>query len=71
MDNNHFTPFGARVEPLPVIPIERRPRLSYRLMAFICCMSWALAVLSIINVGAQTYRSLKTIDQQLAWDNRR
>lgn len=71
MDNNHFTPFGARVPSPIVIPIARRPRVPYRLMAIICCMSWAVAALSTGNLVVQAYYSLATLDQQLAWDARR
>ncbi|WP_074060804.1 hypothetical protein [Rhizobium etli] len=71
MDSNHFTPFGARVEPPPVIPIEQMQRVPYKTMALICSLSWALAILAIINVGAQSYRALASYEQQLAWDDRR
>jgi hypothetical protein len=71
MDDNYFTPFGARVEAPPVIPTERKTAISYKAMAFICTMSYAAVILSAGHLVYQTYYGLKAYDQQLAWDARR
>lgn len=71
MDDNYFTPFGARVEAPPVIPIERKPAISYRAMALICSLSYAAVILSAGHLVYQTYYGIKSYDQQIAWDDRR
>lgn len=71
MDNNHFTPFGARVEPPPAVEVRRRPRITYRTMLIVTALLWALAWVSTCNLVIQTYYGLANIEQQLAWDARR
>lgn len=71
MDNNYFTPFGARVEPPPTIKLPPSPRVPYEWMIAICIASWAMAILVTFNLGIQTYYGLANLDRQLAWDARR
>lgn len=67
---DHFTPFGARVEATPVISVDLRPRPPYWLIALICCLAWAMAILSLIGAGVTIYYHLSHVDQQIAWAER-
>lgn len=69
---DYFTPFGARVEPQKIIRIDsKRSRLPYWAVAAFCCFAWAGAILSLANFGVHSYFTLKSLDQQIAWDARR
>ncbi|MDO3434363.1 hypothetical protein QWJ46_16915 [Rhizobium sp. CBN3] len=67
---DHFTPFGARVEPLPVIHVALRPRPPFWLVALICSFAWAIALLSLLAAGVSTYYGLTKTEQQIAWQAR-
>ncbi|RFB95196.1 hypothetical protein B5K11_09580 [Rhizobium leguminosarum bv. trifolii] len=67
---DHFTPFGARVEAPPVIPVELRPRAPFWLVALVCSISWALALLSLLAAGVSTYYGISHVDQRIAWAER-
>ncbi|MBB2841429.1 UNVERIFIED_ORG: hypothetical protein GGE64_005212 [Rhizobium etli] len=67
---DHFTPFGARVEPPPVIPVELRPRAPFWLVALICSLSWAMALMALLALGWSTYHGLTKVNQQIAWAER-
>jgi hypothetical protein len=68
---DHFTPFGARVEPPPVIPVRLRPRLSYEAGALVCCLAWAGVVLSLGNLAWQGWRTASAYEQHFIEEARR
>ncbi|ASS56858.1 hypothetical protein [Rhizobium leguminosarum] len=67
---DHFTPFSARVEPMRVIPLSRPPQAPFWLVALICSMSWAMALLSLLALGVSAYHGLSHVEQQIAWQER-
>jgi hypothetical protein len=67
---DHVTPFGARVEPPPVIPVERRPALPRWLPELACPLLWAIAVLLMVNLGYQLWQAAAEKDRQIAWADR-
>ena len=67
---DHITPFGARVEPPPVIHVALRPRTPFWLVALICSLSWAMAALSVFAAGVSAYYGLTKTEQQIAWRER-
>lgn len=68
---DHFTPFGARVEPPPVVPIRLRSRLPYSASALVCCLAWAGVVLSLGNFAWQGWKQVKAYEQHLIEEARR
>ncbi|MFC5760555.1 hypothetical protein [Rhizobium sp. GCM10022189] len=67
---DHVTPFGARVEPPPVIIVERRPAVPRWVPEILCPLLWAVAMLLLVYVGSQTWRRTGELDQQIAWEER-
>ncbi len=67
---DHVTPFGARVEPPPVIIVERRRDALRLVPEFVCPLLWAVAILLMINFVCQSWQATADIDQQIAWEDR-
>lgn len=67
---DHVTPFGARVEPPPVIIVRQPPAVPRWVPELACPLLWAVAVLLMINFGCQFWQALADKDQQIAWVER-
>lgn len=62
---DHFTPFGARVTPPPVIVLPRRPGKLYRAVACAGPLLWAVAVLLMLHLVYATGAAVVELDRQI------
>jgi hypothetical protein len=70
MDNNYFTPFGARITPPPVIAVSSRSRVPYKLMVIVWVTSWLFAWLSVASLFYQAAHTFGRYEHRFAAEDR-